>query len=205
MKRTILLSIAVFVFAAVSLAEPPKYTLTLLGSLGGSYSIAYGINDAGQVVGQSRTVPGDLRAFLWQNGVMTDLGTLGGTSSSSSRAYGINDAGQVVGKSDSYAFLWQEGTMYNLSDYLDNPISGWSLRTAQGINSLGQIVGYGCNPSGYIEAFLLTPVTSPPVPVCVSPLSMDANKDCKVDFLDFVVFASQWMTCGYDIQEACWQ
>ena len=53
--------------------------LTSLGTLGGSYSIATGINDAGQVVGYSDTATGLQHAFITgPNGVgMTDLGTLG--------------------------------------------------------------------------------------------------------------------------------
>jgi probable HAF family extracellular repeat protein len=47
-----------------------------LGTLPGDvYSLAFGINDRGQVVGQSIGAGGS-RAFLWQNGVMTDLNTL---------------------------------------------------------------------------------------------------------------------------------
>ncbi len=42
-------------------------------------------------------------------------------------------------------------------------------------------------------------------PVCTNPPSMDTNDDCKIDFTDFAEFASQWMSCGYDIQEACWE
>ena len=63
---------------------------------------AYGINDAGQVVGESDTAAGAHHAFITgPNGVgMTDLGTLGGDYS---LAYGINDAGQVVGESNTAA------------------------------------------------------------------------------------------------------
>ena len=47
---------------------------------------------------------------------------------------------------------------------LNNDISsgsGWTLDEATGINDKGQIVGYGTNPSGQSEAFLLTPVPEP--------------------------------------------
>jgi probable HAF family extracellular repeat protein len=66
--------------------------------LGGSFSEAYDINDAGQVAGFSGT-PGGIHAFITgPNGMgMRDLGTLGGNLS---YAYGINDAGQVVGYSE---------------------------------------------------------------------------------------------------------
>ena len=45
---------------------------------------------------------------MWQNGVMTDLGTLGGPSA---QARGINPQGQIVGSSDTsggetHATLW---------------------------------------------------------------------------------------------------
>jgi probable HAF family extracellular repeat protein len=52
-----------------------------------------GINK-GQVVGFAAIASPAYHAFVWQNGIMTDLGTLGG---SESYAYSINDSGQVVG------------------------------------------------------------------------------------------------------------
>ena len=42
-------------------------------------------------------------------------------------------------------------------------------------------------------------------PVCANPPSMDTNNDCKIDFVDFAEFASQWMACGLDPQSACWE
>jgi probable HAF family extracellular repeat protein len=53
------------------------YPVTDLGTLGGTFSQAYGINNNGSVVGFA-TLTGDtaLHAFRWRKGVMTDLSTL---------------------------------------------------------------------------------------------------------------------------------
>ena len=47
-----------------------------LGTLGGNYSHAYGINDNGQVVGGSETKDGITHAFLYSNGSMRALNNL---------------------------------------------------------------------------------------------------------------------------------
>jgi probable HAF family extracellular repeat protein len=72
--------------------------MTDLGTLGGDYSYAYGINASGQVVGQSRTAAGSLDPFLYTDGRMLDLNSLLPLASPFAlwNAVGINDAGQVL-------------------------------------------------------------------------------------------------------------
>lgn len=133
------LAAAPALFGALPAAAAVHFTLTDLGTLGGSLSTATGINAAGQVVGSANTAVGAYRhAVLWQAGTITDLGTLGGTLS---YANGINAAGQVVGYSETgggtgHAFLWQSGGLQDLGTL------GGSYSSAIGINANGQVVGY---------------------------------------------------------------
>jgi probable HAF family extracellular repeat protein len=73
-------------------------TVTSLGTLpGDSQSCAYGINDAGQVVGWSQSASGNTRAFLYSNGTMYDLNVLAGLPAGTLRqATGINNSGQII-------------------------------------------------------------------------------------------------------------
>jgi probable HAF family extracellular repeat protein len=141
-------------------------TVTNLGSLGGAmFNAANGINNRGQVVGQS-DLPGETatHAFLWQNGVMTDLRTLPGDSNSV--AFDINDKGQVVGNScdvnfNCRPFLWEDGVMTDLNTLIP-PNSPLHLTFGAGINDRGEIAGSACVVSNgactnELPAFLAIP------------------------------------------------
>ena len=129
-----------------------RYTIISLGTLGGDYTVASAINDAGIIVGFSRTARKTRRltshryethAFSWQGGKMRDLGTLGGDFST---ARAVNDQGEVVGYSEMdgsaaayhhrHAFLYVRGRMRDLGTL---PSNAWS--EAAGINAQGKIVG----------------------------------------------------------------
>lgn len=71
-----------------------------LGTLGGARSVAFDINTAGVVVGESETAPGVVHAFRYANGTMVDLNTLlpQGSGWELLTARAINDRGEVVGQ-----------------------------------------------------------------------------------------------------------
>ena len=141
---------------------------TSLGNLSGfaTNSQAVAINASGQIVGTANNGTTE-HSYLWQNGVMTDLGVLPGYTNTV--VLGMNDAGQVVGyctndtlaqinsaglsgavglsldkntysnaAAAGHAFLWQNGVMTDLSSLA--ALTGQTVSYATSINNSGEIV-----------------------------------------------------------------
>ena len=138
-----MLLISPFAFAEV------RYVMTDLGTLGGDYSVAYGLNDRGQIVGRSSVEPGNpyvYHAFLWENNIMTDIGTLSGSTSC---ARAINSFGTIVGYYDyTKGFIWENNVMTYLGSLGTQSSQGY------GINDQKQIAGNSYIDSLNDRAFL---------------------------------------------------
>jgi probable HAF family extracellular repeat protein len=122
-------------------------------------TMADGVSNSGQIVGQSDNSPYSGHATSWKNGVATDLATLDGGASS---ANGVNDLGQIVGWSTTTllsedgcwdfgsgditgcpmnAVLWKaDGQIINLGT-----LPGDAFSSASNINLLGQVIGSSGN------------------------------------------------------------
>jgi probable HAF family extracellular repeat protein len=135
-----------FSYRAFYLEPGATSTLRSLGTLSGNgNSYAYGINNAGQVVGTSETESGAVYAYrtLPNGGAMQSLGAFDGGIQSDGRA--INELGQVTGTSrfglfDTHAFLYS-GNPGNGGTMIDLGTLGGSNSAGVGINSAGHVVG----------------------------------------------------------------
>jgi probable HAF family extracellular repeat protein len=100
---------------------------------------ARAINDSGQVVVTAHGTHS--RAFVWQDGSMTPIGTLGGQWSFGKA---INIHGHIVGNADrpgywgEHAFIYKPGSGMTALGNLPGHIASGAL----GINAYGAVVGY---------------------------------------------------------------
>jgi probable HAF family extracellular repeat protein len=116
---------------------PPQFDIGTLG--GGIVTQPRSINAAGDIVGFA--VNGNFRgtSFLYQNGVLSDLGLVLGFPS---QAMAINDLGHVVGSTQSSGFLYANGAVTTLPSLRGNGSSPTNL------NNVDQIVGSSWTESG---------------------------------------------------------
>jgi probable HAF family extracellular repeat protein len=138
-----------------------------LGTFGGNFSTAVSVNNLGQVVGGATNTTTDpyaagvgpcwslncwpsatqWRAFLWQHGVKTDLGTLGtgndavaGLVNAHGQVAGVSytnmTANQTTGIPTQDPFFWEQG-----KPMVDAGTLGGTLGYPTWLNNKGQLVG----------------------------------------------------------------
>lgn len=123
-------------------------TTVLLPGLGGSETVALGVNGTGTVVGASRLLGNEtFHAVLWKGGAVVDLGKDLGVGSF---AEDVNDADQVVGEFfdaalQSLAVRWLEGQARPMG------IRGAALS----ITGQGQMSGFAAEPGGVRLAYTI--------------------------------------------------
>jgi len=143
------------------------YTITDLGTLGGTMSAPNAINNRSAVGGYS-TLAGDAvtRGFVWTRGSLIDLGSLaagpnvvaqnpnsrlqiaGGADGAVTNHDGNACWCPITSNLDCHSFIWQNGTMTDLGTM------GGNSSFAQWMNNRGQIVGFSqinaIDPNGEI-------------------------------------------------------
>ncbi len=150
-----------------------------------------GTSDAGHIAGSANTgsksnLMGNAHAFMYYNGVLTDMGTLGGNTSC---AYAVNSSAVAVGCADvvadnvtySRAFVWQNGVMTGLGTL------GGANSCAFAINEAGAIVGKAQTADGSWNAFIY-------------------NAGVLTNLNSFLTEDSAFssLTCAYDINAGGW-
>lgn len=135
-----------------------SWTLTDLGTLGGSETFADSINDLGQVVGMSRlTGDSGTHAFFYDNGVMQDLAPINSGDIRASFRLGLNNSGRIVSgvvMDDAYypaIYDRQSGQTTTLGSL--GSTSGFT-GVATAINSSGTAVGISHLSSGLRHGFV---------------------------------------------------
>ncbi len=139
--------------------------IVAIGGLGGYYSDATGINDAGEVCGYgavtNNTAITHAFRILAGDGTAIDLGTLGGFYS---EADAINNSGHIVGtayligNTNTRAAIWISSTAEDLGS-----LPGKSQSQALAISDGGEIVGFSSDTNGVNPRATLFRRGAPPI------------------------------------------
>jgi probable HAF family extracellular repeat protein len=125
--------------------------ITDLGVLpDGGFSVAYGVNAKGEIVGGAEQ-GGKQWAVIWRKGKIEKLAQT--EDAVGSQARGINDRGEIVGyvrtdENETHAFYYAQGKMQDIGTLGDEP------STANSINNAGIVVGASNNTGKRKRAFV---------------------------------------------------
>jgi probable HAF family extracellular repeat protein len=112
-------------------APARRYRIIDLGTLGGTFSRAYAINNKGQVVGEAKNVADtSSHPFVWTGGTMSPVPGLVGNANASGRINGINNNGRVAG-------TWESGAQGDRGSLFVYEISTGALSFPLGLGSFG--------------------------------------------------------------------
>lgn len=137
---------------------------------GGNYDAhAQALNDAGQIVGNTRVTSSSAHEAVFWDSHDSPLEYMGTLGSGAGVAWAINNVGQAVGLSGGRGFLWtvDEG-MLDLNDLI-YPGHQILLTQALDISDRGVIVAWGLDPAGQEGSYVLTPLVGPRADFSVSP------------------------------------
>lgn len=160
-------------------------TITYLGDLPETNSSrALDVNDAGQVIGISGFFTGPhggvwspRKSFIWQDGVMTDLGL---PLPSYFDGFAINNQGQVL----SGHYLWENGVVTDISTLVSLP-AGWTLSSVQDINDAGWMIGwanYTVGTTVYPQPIFLVPDMIPTLSISDATVTELDGQTTTADF-----------------------
>ena len=135
--------------AAAALAAPAGHAQiahTPLDVPDATATYAFGLSNAGHVVGRADDAAGTHHGFLYSGGTYTWLTVPGATLT---EAYGVNAAGQVAGNYRDAAGAFH-GFLYADGAFTVFDVPGQANTLARNINDLGQVVGwYGAANGGH--------------------------------------------------------
>lgn len=117
----------------------------------GPGSVATAINNAGQIIGQIR-ISGETEGVLWSNGSFINLGSLPGRAGTYPAS--INSSGAIVGGCGNRGFIYENGVMRDLNNFVAIP--GDVVAGGYAINDSGQVVAVGSSPGN--KPYLLNPI-----------------------------------------------
>ena len=153
---------------AVFWKNDAAHTIVDLGVFGYDWtSIANGLNDLGQVVGESHP-PSSSRAILWQNDAVhtaVELRSLPGDNYGSASL--INATGTIVGYSaygepgtwnisPSKLVVWIGGAVYDLQSLVVQNGDVWTINNVMSMNNLGQMAAFATR-NGVTKPVVLEP------------------------------------------------